>query len=55
MVYHGDDVVAEYKYDTTGAEPALIHKRIYWILNDIDRRVGFLHIDADGEKTFYYY
>jgi hypothetical protein len=42
-------------YDTSGPAPQLVHKRVYWILNDIDRRVGFLHLDAEGQKTFYYY
>jgi YD repeat-containing protein len=55
FVYHGDDVVAEYKYNTSGATPELLHKRVYWILNAIDQRIGFLHLDAGGQKTFYYY
>jgi hypothetical protein len=54
MAYHDDDVVAEYKY-AAAAEPQLFYKRIYWILNPIDQRIGFLHLDTGGQKTFYYY
>jgi hypothetical protein len=32
-----------------------VHKRVYWILNAIDQRIGFLHLDAGRQKTFYYY
>jgi len=30
------------------------HTRVYWLLPDIDQRVGFVDIDGE-DKTFYYY
>jgi hypothetical protein len=33
----------------------ICHLVDHWILNPIDQRIGFLHLDAGGQKTFYYY
>jgi RHS repeat-associated protein len=54
MVYDADDVVAEY-VDEDG-DGTVDRKRIYWLLKDIDQRLGFVDINVDtGEKAFYYY
>jgi RHS repeat-associated protein len=52
FVYHGDDVVAEY-VDKPGS--AFDYKRIYWLMPDIDERIGFIHIDNSDNKEVYYY
>ncbi|MDA3800431.1 MAG: hypothetical protein PF692_15325 [Kiritimatiellae bacterium] len=52
FVYHGDDVVAEY-VDKPGSLND--YKRIYWLMPDIDQRIGFIHIDNSGNKEVYYY
>jgi RHS repeat-associated protein len=52
FVYHGDDVVAEY-VDKPGSLKD--YKRIYWLMPDIDQRIGFIHIDNSGNKDVYYY
>ena len=53
FVYLGDDVVAEYIDE--GNNGTVDRTRVYWILPDIDKRIGFVDFDADGAARLYYY
>ena len=56
-VYEGDDVSVEY-VDGNGNGSLLDtgdYTRKYWLLPEIDQRIGFMDIDSTGTKTRYYY
>ena len=49
----GDDVVAEL-IDEDG-DGTVDRKRVYWVLPDIDQRLGFVDYASNGTATTYYY
>jgi YD repeat-containing protein len=49
MVYDGDDVVAEYIDDNNDGQ--VDRKRIYWLLKDIDQRLGFVDINVTSVSS----
>ena len=51
FVYEGLDPVAEYVDE--GSDGSMDRTRIYWVLPDIDRRVGF--VDLEGGNAHYYF
>ena len=51
MIYDGNDVVAEYKYEGG----SLVNRRLYWLDKAIDRRIGFVDIDSNNVASLYWY
>ena len=52
FVYEGLDPVAEYVDE--GSDGSMDRTRIYWVLPDIDRRVGFVELEG-GNAHYYFY
>jgi len=52
MVYQGDDVVAEYISHDGGSTVA--RKRVYWLLPEIDQKIGFVDITSTATNLYYY-
>jgi hypothetical protein len=44
VVYDADDVVAEYVDDD--GDGTVDRKRMYWLLKDIDQRIGFVELSC---------
>jgi RHS repeat-associated protein len=51
-VYRGQDVVAEYIDQNGDGTPE--RKRIYWLMPEIDQRIGFIDIVGTQTNLFYY-
>ena len=52
MVYQGHDVIAELIDE--GDNGSIDRRRLYWILPQIDQRIGFVDIEGSIAKAYYY-
>ena len=52
FMYEGEDVVAEYVDE--GSDGDIDRKRIYWILPEIDQRIGFVDLKGSSVKYYFY-